>query len=62
MKVRFNRERPGKKLYDCPRSMVVYEDDGVTQLAEIEFHESERHGREIIVYPAGNVECSVAPI
>lgn len=49
MKIKINRERPGKVLVEAPRSIFIYDDNGGL-MGEIEFCQSEKHGFEVNVY------------
>ena len=49
MKIKINRERPGKVLVEAPNSIFIYDDDEVL-MGEIEFCQSKRHGFEVNVY------------
>ena len=49
MKVKYNRERLGKKIEEAPSSMEIFDDNG-TSVGEVEFRHTPEHGMEIIAY------------
>ncbi len=49
MKVKYHRERPGKKFEKAPRGIEIFDDDG-NSVGEISFDDTAKHGMEIVVY------------